>query len=465
MKKKIFCGMLSLVLCLSLAQAAESSFTDVKDTDWFAPYVSVCAESGLMNGTGNGNFSPSGTMTVAECAAIAARLLESSSGQAIPGVTALPGETPPWYQKYVGYLTANGVAVPEPTKTATRQELFDLLSAVTAPEQLPAINSITALPDTGDQHVLAFYNAGILTGTDEYGTFAGDKTLSRSEVAAMVARLVKSELRLSFIPKEPSPASPSSGQDQNGGDIAMTVNGVPVPASELTGWINSVAYQLDSFLSNYYQSRLDLTSPDMLQAVLEQAQVQAAAQVLIEAKAAQLGCGVDALPSALAPSPSQEELGSFVKENGLLCSKHILVEDEQSAQAVLDGLKAQPTLEQFNALLYVFGTDPGMQSNPDGYLFGPGEMVQEFESGTQALEVGSYTKEPVKSTYGYHIIWRLDPLGHPELLEQYRTALLERQVNDWLQSAQLVVNSPVMDQIDVPGSYAAYLQMLFSAQQ
>ena len=149
----------------------------------------------------------------------------------------------------------------------------------------------------------------------------------------------------------------------------------------------------------------------------------------------------------------------------MLCSKHILVEDEQSAQAVLDGLKAQPTLEQFNALLYVFGTDPGMQSNPDGYLFGPGEMVQEFESGTQALEVGSYTKEPVKSTYGYHIIWRLDPLGHPELLEQYRAALLERQVNDWLQSAQIVVNSPVMDQIDVPGSYAAYLQMLFSAQQ
>lgn len=474
MRKNILCGLLTFGLLLGSAQGAETTFTDVKETDWFAPYVAVCAESGLMKGTGKGSFSPNGAMTVAECAAIAARLLESSSGQAIPGVTALPGQTPPWYQQYVGYLTSNGVTVPEPTKTATRQEFFDLLSAVTPSEQLPAINSITSLPDTGDQHVLAFYNAGILTGTDDYGTFSGDKPLARSEVAAMVARLVKSELRLSFVPKG-TPSTTSSGSEGSSpspsspvppvGDPAMTVNGTPISASELTNWINSVAYQLDSFLANYYQSRLDLTDPDMLGAVLEQAQVQAAAQVLIEAKAAQLGCATDALPTALAPSPSAEELSSFVKENNLLCSKHILVEDEQSAQAVLDGLEAQPTLEQFNALLFVFGTDPGMQSNPDGYLFGPGEMVQEFEAGTQALEVGSYTKEPVKSTYGYHIIWRLDPLGHPELLEQYRSSILEQQVNSWLQSAQIVVNSPVMDQIDAAGSYAAYLQMLFAAQK
>ena len=470
MRKKILCGLLTFGLLLGSAQGAENTFTDVKETDWFAPYVTVCAENGLMKGTGNGSFSPGGTMTVAECAAIAARLLESSSGKAIPGITALPGETLPWYQQYVGYLTSNGVSVPEPTKTATRQEFFDLLSAVTAPEQLPAINSITSLPDTGDQHVLAFYNAGILTGTDDYGTFSGDKTLSRSEVAAMVARLVKSELRLPFVPKELSPASspdsesPSPNQIQPG-DAAMAVNGTPISASELTSWINAVAYQMDSFLANYYHSRLDLTDPDMLGAVLEQAQVQAAAQVLIEAKAAQLGCGVDDLPSALAPSPSREELEAFVKENGLLCAKHILVPDEQSAQAVLDGLEAQPTLDQFNALLYVFGTDPGMESNPDGYLFGPGEMVQEFESGTQALEVGSYTKEPVASTYGYHIIWRLDPLGHPELLEQYRTSLLERQVNTWLQSAQIVVNSQVTDQIDVTGTYSSYLQALLGAQR
>lgn len=471
MKQKLICGLLCLGLCLPSALAAENTFTDVKDTDWFAPYVSVCAESGLMNGTGNGSFSPGGTMTVAECAAIAARLLESSTGKAIPGITALPGETLPWYQQYVGYLTSNGVSVPEPTKIATRQEFFDLLAAVTAPEQLPAINSITSLPDTGDEHVLAFYNAGILTGTDDYGTFSGEKTLSRSEVAAMVARLVKSELRLPFTPqeKEPAPSVPpvsetAPGQAQDG-DAVMTVNGHTVSSTELIRWLNVAAYQTDSLLASRYGIRLDLSDPDMMQTIMTQAQLQAAAQVLAAEKARELNCEVSELAAAMTPSPTPQELEGYVKENDLLCAKHILVADEQTAQAVLDGLEAQPTLDQFNALLYVFGSDPGMESNPEGYLFSSGEMVEEFESGTRALAIGAYTAEPVKSTYGYHIIWRLDPLGHPDLVGQFQQAVLEQRLNTWIQSADITVNTAALEQIDVAGNYSAFLLQLFGSQQ
>ena len=35
-------------------------------------------------------------------------------------------------------------------------------------------------------------------------------------------------------------------------------------------------------------------------------------------------------------------------------------------------------------------------------------MVSEFEEGTKALEVNTYTKEPVKSQFGYHVIYRYD---------------------------------------------------------
>ena len=38
----------------------------------------------------------------------------------------------------------------------------------------------------------------------------------------------------------------------------------------------------------------------------------------------------------------------------------------------------------------------------DGYTFGPGEMVTEFEEGTTALAVGEIS-QPIQSDYGYTI--------------------------------------------------------------
>lgn len=461
MKEKILCGILAAGLLLGSVQAAESGFTDVTDSDWFAPYVSVCVENGLMNGTGAGAFSPQGVITAGEVAAIAARLGESLNGAPIVYGTAAPGEKLPWYHWYVENLKGYGVTVAAPESPASRLEFISYLAAVTPQENLSVINSISSLPDTADSAVLSFYNAGILTGVDDYGTFSGDRTLTRSEAAAMVARLVNPDLRLPFTPKEKEATPPTS---YAGDDVAMTVNGTPVSNAAVASWGCAMAYQLDSTLASYYQTRLDLTDPTMLQAVMEQARIQAAAQVLMEAKAAQLGCSLDDLPTALAPSPSSEELEAYVKGNSLLCAKHILVPDEQTAKAVLDGLEAVPTLDQFNALLTIFGTDPGMQSNPDGYLFGPGRMVQEFEAGTQALEIGSYSKEPVQSTYGYHIIWRLDPLIHPDLLPQYRSVILEDQVNNWLDSAEIVANEEALSQIDMAAIYAVYLQTLSGVQ-
>ena len=147
----------------------------------------------------------------------------------------------------------------------------------------------------------------------------------------------------------------------------------------------------------------------------------------------------------------------------MLCAKHILVADDQTAQAILDGLEAAPTLEQFNALLYVFGTDPGMTENPNGYLFGPGQMVPEFEAGTRALNIGAYTTEAVRSQYGYHIIWRLDPLNHPDLLSAYQEGILDQALEGWYQNAQIQADEAAIAQIDVLALYQAYLQSLLQS--
>ena len=100
------------------------------------------------------------------------------------------------------YLEKLGVAVPDPVKQATRQEFIAMLAAVVPEVMLTPINQITALPDTADAAVLSFYNAGILTGVDDWGTFAPGKTLTRAETAAMVARVARPELRERFTPAD-----------------------------------------------------------------------------------------------------------------------------------------------------------------------------------------------------------------------------------------------------------------------
>lgn len=172
-------------------------FIDVEEGAWYADAARVCCEVGLMQGTGHA-FAPDELLTVGEVTAIAARMNQAITGEAIP--EADPGQ--PWYQCYVDYLEGLGVTVPDGARTADRQDFITLLAAVVPEDMLTPINTITSLPDTEDADVLAFYNAGILTGVDDWGTFAGDKTLTRAECAAMVARVARPELRQTFTPAD-----------------------------------------------------------------------------------------------------------------------------------------------------------------------------------------------------------------------------------------------------------------------
>ena len=117
---------------------------------------------------------------------------------------------------------------------------------------------------------------------------------------------------------------------------------------------------------------------------------------------------------------TQEDLEKFAQDNDVLAAKHILLltQDSQTGQALSEEEAAQKKAkaeellaqlqaisdpaqleEKFDELMNANSEDTGLAANPDGYAFTTGEMVQEFEDATRALEPGQISGL-VESSYG-----------------------------------------------------------------
>lgn len=115
---------------------------------------------------------------------------------------------------------------------------------------------------------------------------------------------------------------------------------------------------------------------------------------------------------------TEKELKKYYDEEvaGDISAKHILIkvksatdseglEDEEAKKKAKEIIKKLDDGEDFEKLAKENSNDPGSASNGGdlGY-FNKGDMVKEFEEAAYDLRVNEYTKEPVKTSYGYHII-------------------------------------------------------------
>lgn len=111
-------------------------------------------------------------------------------------------------------------------------------------------------------------------------------------------------------------------------------------------------------------------------------------------------------------------------------ARHILVKTKEEADAIIKRLDAG---ESFEEIAKEVSTDPGSGANGgDLGWFGPGQMVPEFEQAAFALEVGAYSKSPVQSQFGWHIIKVEDkrqqqPPAYEEVKEQFRSLVLREK--------------------------------------
>ncbi len=101
--------------------------------------------------------------------------------------------------------------------------------------------------------------------------------------------------------------------------------------------------------------------------------------------------------------PDEKEVAAYYTDT-FMAAKHILISDKNTASSVLSKIKKG---EDFDKLMAEYTEDPGLETNPDGYVFTSGEMVAEFENAVKALKVGKVS-DLVESDYGYHIIKRIE---------------------------------------------------------
>jgi len=214
MKKKLFLGTaLAAVLAVTSITASaagftkpntykDGQFTDVTSDKWFATSVASSYELGFMNGTDDKVFSPTGNVTVAQAITIAARVNDAYSSKG----TAFDQGGKNWYDCYVDYAIKNGIITDGQfdsyTRNITRAEMAVVFSKAVPADFLGAKNDIKEIPDIPSTNsyfdeVLMLYKAGVVMGSDEFGTFKPNNNITRAEAAAIINRVAIPESRLS----------------------------------------------------------------------------------------------------------------------------------------------------------------------------------------------------------------------------------------------------------------------------
>jgi len=132
-------------------------------------------------------------------------------------------------------------------------------------------------------------------------------------------------------------------------------------------------------------------------------------------------------------------------------ARHILVETEAEAKAIIATLKKTPAA--FEKLAKEKSKDAG--SKPTGGdlgWFDPKRMVPEFSAALSKLEKGKFTEEPVKTQFGYHVILLEDsrpveapPMEavKPQLSQQLMQQNVKKQLDTLKAAAKVeVVGAP-----------------------
>ncbi|MBE6985549.1 MAG: S-layer homology domain-containing protein [Ruminococcaceae bacterium] len=242
--KRIVALLIAVVMIIGILPSAFAAkvgtFTDVKDSDWFAPSVEYVSENGLMNGMSNTTFEPNSTCTRAMAATVLYRIKDCPPAYEPASFTDLTAD---WYMNAVAWAedegVVNGVGNGKfaPDGLVTREQLLTMIWRFAGS---PEASDDEAIEDFSDNKSVSAYakdafNWGIeneiINGKDGKLAPAGNAT--RAEFAKIIAAFDKLNISIPTDPTTPS-EEPTSGSEEptSGSEEPTTPSEEPTSGSE-----------------------------------------------------------------------------------------------------------------------------------------------------------------------------------------------------------------------------------------
>lgn len=179
------------------------SFSDVPASAWYYQSVAAQQQLGLLNGVGNNRFAPNDTVTIAQVLTVANRMYEKYYNVSTVGQSSNWMESAKNKAISYGLISKNQFSSSALSRVATRQEVIGIMYKAIGADQYLAVNEVNALPDmNGDDayyaEVLSMYRAGVISGSDNFGTFNTTTSITRAEFATILTRMVVPAKRVRF---------------------------------------------------------------------------------------------------------------------------------------------------------------------------------------------------------------------------------------------------------------------------
>lgn len=217
-------------------------------------------------------------------------------------------------------------------------------------------------------------------------------------------------------------------------DTVRTVNGVDIDSTLLDFYIetryskpaaSATADERNNALSELVDIYLLTTQPRALE-LADQTDIKSQLELQRRGLLAQMTASDYMAKSAASEEEILQEYEQQIKltPNSQYKARHILVETQGSAQEIITALDGGA---EFATLAAERSTGPSGPNGGDLGWFSPDQMVKPFSDAVIALDDGAYTKAPVQTQFGWHVILREESRANePPTLDSVREVISQR---------------------------------------
>ncbi|CAA6801379.1 MAG: Foldase protein PrsA precursor (EC [uncultured Campylobacterales bacterium] len=183
-------------------------------------------------------------------------------------------------------------------------------------------------------------------------------------------------------------------------EIAMVNPNLNINTLDATQKELLINKMIDNVVLTKYALKQDITKSTQFKEALEQLKANLALQAFMENQFKSTVVKEKDARKAF------EENKEQIAQNKQVSARHILVKTEDEAKQIIAELsKAKNVQEKFIELAKELSTGPSGKNGGDLGWFSKEKMVPEFSTAAFALNTGEFTKNPVKTQFGYHVIF------------------------------------------------------------